>query len=123
MIINQFSKYFLLSLIGYIIDFSLFIALVESGFRPFLSNVIAFVCGATINAVTFRHLLSENPRFSFHREIFLSIAVFALINFFASALIEFAIIILSISSGVSKLVVNAFSFALNYELRRRFFQV
>ena len=123
MIINQFSRYFILSLIGYIVDLSLFIALVESGFRPFLSNMVAFVCGATINAVMFRYLVFENPRFAFHREILLSLAVFALINFLASMLIEFAIVFLSISIVVSKIMVNSFSFVLNYGIRRRYFEV
>lgn len=123
MIVNQSIRYFLLSLIGYTVDFSLFFALVEGGIRPFVSNTIAFICGATINAIGFRYFVFENPRFSFQKEILLSLCVFALINVLASALIEFAIIILSVPAGVSKITVNVFSFALNYKIRRRYFQV
>ena len=123
MIINQFSRYFILSFIGYIIDFSLFIALVEGGFRPFASNTIAFICGATVNAIGIRYFVFEKHRFSFQKEMLMSLGIFALINVFTSVLIEFAIIILSIPAGVSKISVNAFSFALNYEIRRRYFQV
>lgn len=114
-------RYLIAVTCGFCVDFILYAALVTGGISVYLANAAGFCVGAIINVILIRRYVFPNTRFQLSVDLplsFVSYSVLLAVGMCALwGLINFA----SINPYWAKLLVNGFTFVLNYMIRNIYF--
>ena len=109
--------YIPLVLVGFTVDFVVFLLLINWGFQIFLANSIAFLFGASTNICLVRFFVFSNTSLSKRADFSLTLVINTLVMFLGSYLIYFFNSRFGLSLTISKLAVNFFTLTLNFTLR------
>ena len=119
---KAFLVYFLILCIGYSLDFTTFIILSSYTFNIYLSNVLAFIFGTTINLILIKRFLFRDARYSFFHDWILTLSTNGIIGLgFGTVLIYIFYEIFFVSAVIAKIISSLITLILNYLIRIYFF--
>jgi putative flippase GtrA len=112
--------YFSVALIGYGVDISIYLMLLELNFDVYISFILALAIGLSVNVVLLRRFFKKG-RFGILKDIWLTLVANGLVLVFGFGLYAGLMTFFEIGPLISKLVSNAVTFALNFILRKKIF--
>lgn len=117
---RSLGLYFGLICAGYATDLIAYMFLVDLGFNLYVAYLASFVVGTTCNVALLRRFFAA-PRFSFGKDLTLTLGSNGLIVVLMLGLYTVLMKLLGMPHLLAKIVSNGVSFMLNYATRRRFF--
>ena len=115
-------KYFFAILVGYSLDFCLYVALLNYGCSVYVGNVVGFSFGLMVNILLIRIFVFRDNRFNFGLDLFFSILVNGLMFLVGTMLLWILVDKININPYWAKLEANGSTFILNYFVRSKFFR-
>ncbi len=113
--------YFLVVLIGFLIDLGIFYLLVDWGVGVVASNSLAFLVGASCNALLIRAVAFESNRFSVGADLALTLIISAAVFAAGTALLAWLVKSFGTSPITAKLVTNLITLVINFSIRATLF--
>jgi putative flippase GtrA len=114
--------YFCVVLVGFVLDLAIFALLVHWQVGIVLANTVAFLAGASCNALLVRAFVFDQNRFSrgvdFLMTLTINVAVFAA----GTALLAWFVEHLGLHPYPAKLIANALTLIANFSIRATFFR-
>lgn len=121
-IFNAPLKYFIVALCGFVVDFTIYAALVTASGSVYLANATGFCVGAIVNVFLIRSFVFSDSRFRLAPDIMLTILANGLMLLMGMAILWIQVDVLSVNPYWAKLVTNGSTFVLNYATRSTFFR-
>jgi putative flippase GtrA len=116
------AVFFGVVLIGYVVDFAVYSALVLAGKGLVVSNAFAFCAGAAINAVLIRKWVFDNHRFEARSDFVLTFLTNVLVFAMGTWLLTWLVNAWRIDVYLAKGLSNAMTFGCNFAIRASIFR-
>ena len=122
LIYKPIFRYFFAILCGYIIDFIIYSFLIKVGSSLFLANTAAFVVGIVINIILIRRYVFIDSKYNLLTDIQLSFLSNGLMFGFGMTVLWGLVEFINMNPYLAKFITNAFTFSVNYIIRKLFFR-
>ncbi len=119
-IFKDIFKYSFIVTFGLLLDLIILVVLVNLDLNYFLAYIIGFFCGTILNIILLRKF-HKVAKFHVYTDIFLSLLANSSTFFIGLGVFWLLINYLSFGPINAKLISIAFTFAVNYVARRKFF--
>lgn len=117
---KEVSVYFFIALIGYGIDVTVYLLLLEANVDVYSAYLFALVVGLSLNVVLLRRFFKKG-RFGFLKDIWLTIIANGVILLFGFGLYASLLAAFKVDPLVAKLISNSITFSINFILRKTHF--
>lgn len=114
-------QYFIIVLIGYLIDFSIYAFLIGIKFNIYLANLCGFCLGSITNVILIRSFVFKNPIYTLWKDLIYSLTTNSLMLFLGFVFLYLCISSFEINPYISKIISNGLTFFLNYFIRKIYF--
>ena len=117
----ELLKYFSAVVCGYLVDFAIFILLIESGWSIYLANCVGFVVGSICNVILIRLYVFSDSRFELLHDLGYSLISNTLILFVGLAMLWLLVEQFNWTAIVAKVTANGLTFFINFIIRKQLF--
>jgi putative flippase GtrA len=117
---RSIAQYFWVACVGYAIDLSSYIGLVQLGLHLYLAYLSSFAVGTVCNVLLFRRFFAPG-RHRLAKDISLSFASNGVTIAIAMGIYVALMQLLGLHHVVAKVLSNGCSFLVNYQLRKSWF--
>lgn len=109
-------------LVGFLVDLGIFAVLVHWQVGVVLANTVAFVVGASCNALLVRAFVFDQNRFSLGVDLVMTLLVNVAVFAVGTALLSWFVTALGWHPYLAKLIANGLTLLANFSIRATFFR-
>ncbi len=117
---RSIGRYFWVACLGYAIDLSSYVGLVELGLHLYAAYLASFAVGTVCNVLLFRRFFAPG-RHSLARDILLSLPSNGITILMAMGIYVALMQLLGVHHVLAKVLSNGCSFLVNYQVRKIWF--
>lgn len=117
---RSIARYFWLACLGYAIDLSSYVGLVELGLHLYAAYLASFAVGTVCNVLLFRRFFAPG-RHSLAKDLALSMTSNGIVVLLAMGIYIALMQLLGVHHVIAKVLSNGASFVANYQVRKSYF--
>jgi putative flippase GtrA len=121
-IYRSLSRYFVVVLSGFFLDFLIYAAIVALGHSVYLANVAGFCAGTLLNVLLIRRFVFSDNRFDLSADVALTFATNGTMLLVGTGILWLLVEAAFVNVYLAKLLANAATFLLNYMTRHFVFR-